>query len=310
MHGHWILVTTLAVNVVTIAVTIPPSSIMRPLYQYIQILHPVVIPHNGTLVSHFRQSCLSRSRTLRPRRNDRGDRQVDFEDSLVVLADLMTPTELTRLVNNTNGFSFARTHPTLIVYFEAKLLIDEICTDVRISPDRRLFFFDHVSLVLSECYVVNMMFIRRELGKLIVDAEAPYFNLSTNEGFLKRRSDLQGLRLRILLEDQNPFVMFRSHQRPFEGICSTGDCSIVVDGRCKPLVGQECDFSANGTYYVIEDNAVHGLFWDVFNVLRAELNFTSEVKRRLDGVWGKQLVIRCMSFEHTNLQYYSTISCS
>ena len=133
----------------------------------------------------------------------------------------------------------------------------------RVKVNQRVYFLEPSSRELSESYLVNDQRVKRKLCQFGTHGVE---ELASVPGFLRRRSDLMGQRLRVITDFQRPYMM---HDQP-----------INLNG--------DVQFTKSGDKIVrIEEENTSGLIRQLlYHIMRKEMNFTTETFMRTDRNWG------------------------
>ncbi len=137
-----------------------------------------------------------------------------------------------------------------------------------VTFNQRIFFVSEESSTLYEHYSVNNVTVHNDLARLDCEKhpqrKCQYLVLSST-GFLERRSNLQGLPLKAMTSSQYPYIIMRPPVNMTYGFESTASGDRMKD---------------------ITNHPIGGMFLDVGNILRQEMNFTLSLFMREDKLWG------------------------
>ena len=224
---------------------------IRPMLKYIHFQpNPLIMCHNSTK-DVFKTS----PRAVRISRHDLSD--FHYEAVFCV----KNPEELNKLYVESDEFRPTKRKSWLII------LLNDYETnriDLKIDIDKRVFFYNRRNLSLHELYTINEYRISRLLGSIIPvrNGAKHVYKRVEKHPFLKRRSNFWGQNLAAVVEDQQPFIMFKPY-----------------------IVPKAID----SNHYSLETlDVTYGLFYDVLKLMKKSLNFTTTLTRRFDGNWGKK----------------------
>jgi hypothetical protein len=143
--------------------------------------------------------------------------------------------------------------------------IQQLMSNIQLQLNQEIYFLDTSTLEVFETYEINNMKTAQKLGVFnnnIYEAHHNEDKSIIEQNFLYRRSNFKGLVLRTMIEIENPFIWFNVSN--FKSVATY--------------------FSENQTYDVT--GMIQGMFYEVLKTFEEELNFTTRIYKRQDGVWG------------------------
>ena len=146
------------------------------------------------------------------------------------------------------------------------ILVEEInfeatITRLKVQIDQRVFIVKLPSLEIFETYCINYHLIKRKLGKIFIKSSEMIWDDNVQKDFVKRRSNFHGNHLKVMTE--------------------AFGVTMILDPKYKT---QAPYFPENRTYLV--NNFISGIHHDILKSLQNQLNFTANIYKRDDGVWG------------------------
>ena len=136
-----------------------------------------------------------------------------------------------------------------------------IMNNLNVEIDQKVFVVKIPSLEVFETYVINEHKIKRRLGRISVDSSRLIWDPSLEKNLIKRRFDFYGKQLKVMTEEYKPTVVF--------------------DPSYKKLAPY---YPQNETYLV--NGFISGIHYDILTALQNQLNFTTRIYKREDGIWG------------------------
>ena len=196
----------------------------------------------------------------------------EFETHVFLCADDLGEVEFLDVFNSTNRFESSRNgHVWIVIHSAQSSFVSQLISKdgngaIDLGIDQEVYFFDLDDLVLREFYAVNGVSMLNTVyryqevtgGGIAVRENQP------RTSYLKRRQDLKGVVLRVVVEDQTPYIAFKEMKAP-----------------AKPA-----NPDAPEVYSIDRFNATSGMFIDILALLGKELNFSTTLFRRYDEVWG------------------------
>ena len=149
--------------------------------------------------------------------------------------------------------------------------------------NQQMFFFDLRTKQLSESYEIGGAAVSRNLGTLTLLNGNYAFSRDVKQGFLQRRSNLMGKRLKIVVDNQNPYLNLPQVRKVQTESSHTINTVIFR---------QDLDLSSKFTtpsgdeIIPLSHDEISGVFFEQTMVLSRELNFSTSYFRRVDRVWG------------------------
>ena len=133
--------------------------------------------------------------------------------------------------------------------------------NLNVEIDQKVFVVKIPSLEVFETYVINEHKIKRKLGRISADTSRLIWDPTVQKHFLKRRFDFHGKQLKVMTEEYKP--------------------TVALDTNYKNLAPY---FPENETYLV--NGFISGIHYDILIALQNQLNFTTRIYKRKDGIWG------------------------
>ena len=216
---------------------------------YLQMLRPTIVSQNvkflgiGDTISKPVRLVKS-IQDLSPKDFTTNDILIDaIESKAVVKVPNNTATDSTRVIILTNSTKV----PKVEIY-------------------QRIYFYDVTTRVLFESYLINSLRIVNDIARIEQDSSGiSRLKSLTKQGFLARRSNLQGEDLTVLVAQQKPFM-------------DLSRLTFKDDALVRTESGDEL--------FPADESEISGMFQDVTNILKKQMNFTTSTFKRRDGVWG------------------------
>jgi hypothetical protein len=165
-----------------------------------------------------------------------------------------------------------------ILVFSGPDIINEIISTAIPEINHEVYYIDVESLVVYDAYKINDQTIITKLGTFQdIGSNYTFLSDSVNSSFLKRRSDFNGITLNAMVEIEKPTLW-------------------IVDPDYKNNVPYHAE---NDTYDVT--GLTNGIFHETLMALQAELNFSTNIYKRQDGIWGLPQVLPNGDIELTGM---------
>ena len=130
-----------------------------------------------------------------------------------------------------------------------------VMEDLSTKINQEIKFVNTRSWEVYEHYTVNNEKVQGKLG--FFDKNFKYIP-STLQPFVQRRGNFQGYHMKAITEKDPPAIKINLSSGNYDGI------------------NQVYDVTGN----------VEGMYFDMFQILQEQLNFTSSLYKRKDGKWG------------------------
>ena len=147
---------------------------------------------------------------------------------------------------------------------------------IQTSVNQKVFIFNNDTQEIYETYTVNNIIVKRKLGHIDSNSNNFKWNKNVNPNFIQRRSDFHGLVLKGMVE--------------FTGLNMNADSSYL----------EKAQYFPNNETYLVTD-FTYGLFHDVLLILQEKLNFTTELYKRKELIWGHIYPLNNGSYEGTGI---------
>jgi hypothetical protein len=165
-----------------------------------------------------------------------------------------------------------------ILVFSGPDIINEIISTAIPEINQEVYYIDVESLVVYDAYKINDQTIITKLGKFKdIGSNYTFLSDSVDSSFVKRRSDFNGITLNAMVETEKPTLW-------------------IVDADYKTNVPYHAE---NDTYVVT--GLTNGIFHETLMTLQAELNFSTNIYKRQDGIWGLPQVLPNGDIELTGM---------
>ncbi len=153
---------------------------------------------------------------------------------------------------------------SLLVIFESSLLLS--FNDINIRIDQEVFFLERTSMTLYEAYKINGYIVSSLIGHYTSVGDAGLEFIFENRGWKRflgsRRNNFYGQHIIGIAAHDPPYVYLRHGYKR-----------------------NATFFETNQTYHV-SDWIDGGMYYQIFLELSRDLNFTFDLYKRLDDVWG------------------------
>ena len=126
---------------------------------------------------------------------------------------------------------------------------------------QKIYLFKKDTQELYEAYKINEVIVKNKIGNIDSNTGKFKWQPHLTPDFIKRRSNFHGIVLKGMTE--------------FSGL----------NMNANPKYFENEHFQNNETYYLVT-GLTYGLFNDVLGILQDRLNFTTQLYKRKDGVWG------------------------
>ena len=146
------------------------------------------------------------------------------------------------------------------------VMIDEMdfeasITKLKVQINQKVLFVKIPSLELFEAYFINDHLVKRNLGRISKNCSGICWDENVKQNLVLRRQNFYGKHLKIMTE--------------------TSGMTMVLDQKYKTMAPY---FPDNDTYFV--NHFVSGIHHDILMSLQNQLNFSTSIYKRGDGVWG------------------------
>lgn len=212
----------------------------------------------------------------------------ELETHVLLCADDMSEGDFLDIFNATNRFESSRNGHVWVVLHSAENvfvpdLISKTGNGIDLDIDQEVYFFNQGSLELKEFYRVNGIPMLNTVYryKELADGSVTIRENQPRTSYLKRRQDLEGVLLKVVVEDQTPYIDFKEY----------------------PVPPRPFDPDEPEVYPIDVFNATSGMFIDILHLLGKELNFSTTLFRRYDEVWGGVKVSVVLIVERVRKQH-------
>ena len=187
--------------------------------------------------------------------NSLEDSRFKTQSPTTTMVFVRNPIETFQLFGN-----MAKVKSLLLIIVDAKSF-KAIMKNLKIEIDQKIFVIKIPSLEVFETYVINENQIKRKLGRISRNSSKLIWDPTIEKSFIKRRSNFLGKQLKVMTEEYKPTV------------------TLDPNYKRKALY-----FPQNQTYLV--NGFISGIHHDILTSLQNQLNFTTNIYKRKDGVWG------------------------
>ncbi|TRY78277.1 hypothetical protein TCAL_08764, partial [Tigriopus californicus] len=238
-----------------------PPAVGQVMFQLFHFKNTLIVCNNGTQRLQWKELFKQTRKGIPTHLPDPMAVLNNLQSSLVICAQEYNRTMFQNLFQRNNYFESSVHFPML--FFVTSSLIEYIQSDaesLKLNLNKEIYFLNDANQNLEEIYTHNGHTVRTRILHM-VPKDRGYLLTQQFDPFVKRRQNFQGVELRVLFEDQNPYIMFHNYTIP------------------PALPGQ--------TMYCFDRfNASYGMFKEILNALGTELNFTYKACRRFDEQWG------------------------
>lgn len=242
-----------------------PFAIAQVMFQLFHFKNTLIFCHDGTQRLLWKQLFRQTRKGIPTNQLDPLEQLNDFQSSLVICAQKYNLTMFQQFFWRNSYFDNSVYFPILFLVTEN--LLKKIQTNsesLKLDLNKEIYFLNDDNQNLEEIYNHNGNTIRKQILHLVPRNKSHLLAQQLGKkasAFVKRRQNFQGVKLRVLFEDQNPYIMFHNYSIP------------------KNLAGE--------TMYCFDHfNESYGMFKEILDTLSTEMNFTYESCRRFDEQWG------------------------
>jgi hypothetical protein len=165
----------------------------------------------------------------------------------------------------------------IALIFAPTKVIEVITSNVNLQLNQEVYFLDSSSLEVFESYQVNSIKIFRRLGIFVGPTMYAFqAEVAVEQNFIKRRSNFMGVTLKGMTETEAPLLLFEDNYKSIAPF-----------------------FVTNRTFDVT--GLVQGMYFEVLKILEEQLNFTTRLFKREDGVWGSGFIQDNGSFKTSGM---------
>ena len=172
-----------------------------------------------------------------------------------ILTHLRSPNEILQLTENTT------TTKSLFLIMVNTKRFEATINELKIQINQKVYVIKMPSLEIFETYFINDYQIKRKLGIISRNSSEMIWDNNVQKDFVKRRSNFHGKHLKVMTE--------------------AFGTTMILDPKYK---AQAPYFPENRTYLV--NNFISGIHHDILTSLQNQLNFTANIYKRDDSVWG------------------------
>ena len=175
------------------------------------------------------------------------------QDNGILCSDHLPREQLKNLMSELRG-------PSLV---HGNMSRDDLET-LGVRIEQEIYFFDETSSEIWESYSVNGVLTVRKVMRV---ANGTSVERIDERGFLERRgSNLHGINFRVMCDNQRPYV-----------VDMTPDARLGIENVTSP---------SGDDLKRLDGEAFGGLFMEVHDIMKREMNFTADLFMRRDRRWG------------------------